>query len=316
MTLILSERDVVDLLDMREVVTAVEDSFRRQAEGAALNSPRTRSAVPGSVLNVMHASLPYLGRAGVKCYLGTRGGTRFVFVLFDLADATPLAVMSADVLGRYRTGAASAVATKFLLGTSELRLCVYGSGRQALTQVTAMAAIASLPVVRVWSQDMAHARRFVGQLEGLGFEASAADTPEAAGRSANVGSAITSSKEPFLGAEAVKNLEHLNLCGSNTPDRAEARPDAVAGFRNVVVDDVRQARVEAGDLIQAERAGALDWDRVVELKDVVAGRVELSGRTLFKSAGVALEDVAVASLVYDKAMKCRSYADKSVDLVA
>jgi ornithine cyclodeaminase/alanine dehydrogenase-like protein (mu-crystallin family) len=314
LTLVLSENEVSGLLDMKEVVAAVEECLRKQGEGAAVNSPRTRSAVPGSVLNVMHASLPYLGRAGVKCYLSTRRGTRFVFVLFDLADAAPLCVMGADMLGRYRTGAASAVATKHLLGMKELELSVYGSGKQALTQVIAMTAIASLAKVRVWSPDRAHADAFTDRLRRLGFPASTAESVEDAGRGADVGSAITSSKEPFLSAKSVKDLRHLNLCGANVPDRAEATTDAIALFRTIAVDDLRQAKVEAGDLINAAQAGVFDWARAVELKDFVSGKAVARGPTLFKSGGVAIEDVAAASRIYDKAVKSGVYAESSVEL--
>jgi ornithine cyclodeaminase/alanine dehydrogenase-like protein (mu-crystallin family) len=316
LTLVLSESDVSGLLDMKEVVGSVEECFKRQGGGAAVNSPRTRSAVPGSVLNVMHASLPYLGRAGVKCYLGTRRGTRFVFVLFDLADATPLCVMGADILGRYRTGAASAVATKHLLGMKELTMSVYGSGKQALTQVLAMAEIASLSQVRVWSPDGAHTAAFTDRLGKLGFSIYAAESAGDAGKGADVGSAITSSKEPFLTAKSVEGLRHLNLCGANVPDKAEATADAIALFRTIAVDDLRQARVEAGDLINAAKAGVFDWARAVELKDFVVGKAVAKAPTLFKSGGVAIEDVAVASVIYDKAVKSGAYAESSVELGA
>jgi ornithine cyclodeaminase/alanine dehydrogenase-like protein (mu-crystallin family) len=314
LTLVLSEKDVEGLLDMGEVVSSVEECFKKQGEGLAVNSPRTRSTVPGSVLNVMHASLPYLGRAGVKCYLGSRSGTRFVFLLFDLATAAPLAVMGADVLGRYRTGAASAVATKHLLRMRDVRLAVYGSGKQALTQVTAMAEVATFSGLRVWSPDRAHAERFAGSLRGLGFAPSVADTPADAGKGADVGSAITSSKDPFLGPKEVQRLKHLNLCGANSPGRAEATPDAIKLFRTVAVDDLSQARAESGDLMAASQSGAFDWADARELKDFVAGAAVATPPTLFKSAGVAVEDVAVASRVYDKAVKGGAFADSAVEL--
>ncbi len=314
MTLFLSESDVSSLLEMREVVSAVEASFLMQHEGKAVNSPRTRSAVPGSVLNVMHASLPYLGRGGVKSYLASRSGTKFVFILYSLADGSPLAVMGADILGRYRTGAASAVATRHLFREDEMDLAVYGSGKQAFTQVTALAAVSRLTSVRVWSRDRDHRKQFVERLSGLGFMASMAESPRDAGEEADVGTAITSADRPFLGRDEVGRLRHLNVCGSNQPGRAELSADAVALFDLVVVDDAKQAHEEAGDLILASESGALDWSKVLELKDVVGGRHPPAGKTLFKSAGAALEDVAVASLVYDKALKSGSYAERSFDL--
>jgi len=314
LTLVLSEDEVSGLLDMKEVVAVVEECFRRQGEGSAVNSPRTRSSVPGAVLNVMHASLPYLGRAGMKCYLGSKAGTRFVFILFDLASSAPLAVMGADILGRNRTGAASAVATKHLLGSKELALSMYGSGKQAITQVTAMAAVAELSRVKVWSPDAAHSKGFSERLKKLGIDAKAFGSPEEASAGSDVGSAITSSKEPYLTAEALKGIRHLNLCGANYPDRAEATPEAVGSFSTVAVDDLAQAKAEAGDLIQAAKAGRFDWGSAVELEDFVCGRVKPSGRTLFKSGGVALEDVAVGSLVYDKAVRSGAFTDRIVEL--
>lgn len=116
---------------MTEVVASIEEAFRHQAHGEAVNSARTRSRTPGAVLSVMHASLPYLGRGGIKCYMSSRKGTRFVLILFDSTDSRPLAIMGADVLGRFRTGAASGVATKFLYGrrSAKLTVCVARGSR-------------------------------------------------------------------------------------------------------------------------------------------------------------------------------------------
>lgn len=312
MTLFLSEKDVASLVEMRDVVAVVEECFRRQASGAAVNSPRTRASAPGAVLNVMHAVLPYLGRAGVKCYLSSGKGTRFVFILFRLEDAEPLAVMGADVLGRYRTGAASAVATKHLYGAKDFDFAVCGAGRQALTQVRALGEVASLKSVRVWSPHGERRESLARELRDLGFAASALASLADTLSGAEVATAITTSKEPFLTPELVRSVRHLNLCGSNSPLRAEAFPTCVAEFETVVVDDLLQSKVEAGDLIGAEREGLFSWDRAVELKDVLGGRVRPKGRTLFKSNGVAIEDVAAASLVYDRALERGGYAERSL----
>jgi ornithine cyclodeaminase/alanine dehydrogenase-like protein (mu-crystallin family) len=306
MTLLLSERDVQELVEINEVVPVIEECFRQQAIGKAFNSPRTRTSVPGSVLNVMHASLPYLGRAGTKCYLSSRKGTRFLFLLFRLDDGEPLAVMGADVLGRQRTGAASAVATKHMARLKRLTLCICGSGRQALTQVLAVAQVASLESVRVWSRTGERRESFAAELKNLGFDAAPFETVEEALSTSEVATAITSASEPFLTRQAVQGLNHLNLCGSNSSSRAEATADAVASFKTIAVDDIRQSKVEAGDLILSEKARLISWERVIELKDVVGGKAWSAGPTLFKSNGVAIEDVALASLLYDKALKAES----------
>ena len=314
MTLVLGEADVEALLDMKEVVASVEDAFGHLGQGDGDNSPRTRSRSPGGVLNVLHATLPHLGRGGLKCYLSSRTGTRFVFLLFDLADSTLLAVMGADALGRYRTGAASGVATKHLYGKGTARLAVCGAGKQAMTQVLGVASATHIAEVRAWSRDQGHRDAFVGRLESAGFRAAPADTPEAALEGADVCVTITSARAPFLRLSSVENLRHLNLCGSNQPDRAEAAADVFGRFRAPVVDDLRQARSEYGDLIGAERVGTFTWETALELKDIVSGKAKVEPPTVFKSGGVAIEDVAAGSLVYDKALESGRFEDSTVRL--
>jgi ornithine cyclodeaminase/alanine dehydrogenase-like protein (mu-crystallin family) len=314
LTLVLSERDVEGLIDMKDVVPAVEEAFRRQGMGEASNYMRTRSRGASSVMNVMHANLSYLGRGGLKSYMWSSTGTKFAVILFDEMDSAPIAVMGADTLGRYRTGAASAVATKHLYGKRSGKLAIFGSGKQALTQVLAMAAVMSIDEVRVWSPSEERRKSFAAKVSERGFNASAHSTPAEAIKGAEVASAITSASRSFINEEMVPSLSHLNIAGSNQPEHSEASVSAIGEFDTVVVDDVAQGRVEYGDLIQAEAAGTFAWDSVVELGSVVAGKTRPKGRTLFKSGGVALEDVAVASMLYDKAMKSgRAYAN--VELV-
>ncbi len=304
MTLLLNEDEVESLISMPEAVSAVEESFKEQANARALNSPRTRSVAPGSILNVMHASLQYLGRSGLKVYTSTKHGANFVVLLFDLKSGELLSVMAADALGRFRTGAASAVATKYLSRLKEFTLAIAGSGRQALTQVLSMREIAELVGVRVWSPTAEHRERFARMLSReLGLEASAHKTVEEAFSGSEVATTITTSKDPFVGRRAIETLSHLNGCGANWGDRSEVSPGAVASFSTICVDDLQQSMVEAGDLVLAAKRRKISWGRVVELKDVVSLRVKPRGRTYFKSNGVAIEDVAVASLIYEKALR-------------
>jgi alanine dehydrogenase len=303
LTLILSERDVESLLDMKEVVLVVEEAFRRESTGEATNFMRTRSLGAASVLSVMHASLSYLGRGGLKAYMSSKAGTKFVVVLFNSADSAPLAIMGADYLGRFRTGAASGVATKHLYRKPSATLALFGSGKQALTQVLALSAVTSVEEVRVWSPDPGRRESFTRRLVELGYNASAFESPARALEGSQVGSSITASTKPFLDGRSLNGVQHLNICGGNNPGHAEISPEAIGTFGTVVVDDLLQAKIEYGDLIQAVRVEKFSWDSAVELKDVVVGRISPSGRTLFKSGGAALEDVAVASMLYDKALK-------------
>jgi len=295
---------------MKGIVSSVEEAFLRQGMGELSNFMRTRSRGATSVLNVMHANLPYLGRAGLKAYLSSRAGTKFALLLFDTKDSRLLAVMGADILGRFRTGAASGVATKYLYGKRAGTLAVLGSGRQALTQVLAIREVMSLEEVRVWSPTPEHRVAFAQKLKTYGFRSDAFNSPATALEGAQVATAITSSRQPFLTDEMLENLMHLNLAGGNVSDHAEVTPAGVSSFRTIAVDDIAQAKTEYGDLIQAAKEGIFSWESAVELGTIVARKRKPEGRTLFKSGGVALEDVAVASMVYDRATKSsRSYPD-------
>jgi alanine dehydrogenase len=309
LTIFLSEKDVESLLDMDEVVSVVEEAFRRQGLGEAQNFMRTRTRGTSSVLSVMHANSSYIAKGGLKAYMSSRAGTRFLVALFDAKDSSPLAVMAADMLGRFRTGAASGVATKYLYGRKSGVVALFGSGRQALTQALALDSVMKVEELRVWSPSRVHREAFADVLKGEGLEASPSESPGSAASGADVVSAITSSKEPFIGEQILTTVSHANLCGGNVPEHAEMTPGGLRTFDTVVVDDLPQARSEYGDLIRAAKAGSFEWESAVELGELVAGKRKPHGRTLFKSGGAALEDVAVASLVYDKAKSSGGYAE-------
>ena len=312
LTLILSEEDVEGLLDMDEVVGVVEEAFRRKGQGEAENFMRTRTRGASSVLNVMHASMPYLGRAGVKAYLSSKAGAKFVVILFDTADSAPLAVIAADMLGRFRTGAASAVATKHLYRKTSAAVAIFGSGKQALTQILALGSVMSVEEVRVWSPNERSRGAFAQTLGQKGFAARAFDSPERALGGAQVATAITSAHAPFLDGGMLRDVSHANICGANVPTHAEISTDAVASFQTVAVDDLAQAKFEYGELMRAAEAGRFSWDSAVELGEVVAGRRQPEGRTLFKSGGVAIEDVAVASKLYELAKTEGEFQDVKI----
>lgn len=307
MTLLLSESDVHQLVTMQDAIKAVEEFFSHKGIDA-VSSPRTRSFTEGSVLHVMHASHPYQGRAGVKAYLGTRHGAKFLFLLYDLKDGTLLAAMGADFLGRYRTGAASGVATKHLCGLKSFRLTIAGSGSQAATQVEALVRIANIESVSVWSPTKASRERFAQSVtEELGVECNASESLAEAFKRCDVATTITTASRPFVTDQLLRGVMHVNACGSNRESRAELSPEAVSIFSTVCVDDLVQAKIESGDLIQAADAGAFKWESALELGQVVRNGFNRKGKTLFKSNGIAGEDVALASLLYDRAIRKGEY---------
>ena len=303
MVLLLREADVRALITIAEVVDVLDAAFHEWAGGRADNQPRRRVAA-GVVLATMSAALPARGVLGFKAYTAGPHGARFWIQLFDAGSGELMAILEGDHLGRLRTGATSGLATRYLARPDASQLTIFGAGTQALTQVLAVACVRPLREVRVLSRDAARQERLIAQLAANGVRAGGGGDQREAVESADIITTITSAGAPLFPGAWLRPGQHLNVAGSNWPQRREVDGETVSRASLVVADDADAARVEAGDLLLAEAEGRLEWGRVHSLRDVTAGRVKRAGPheiTLFKSVGVALEDIAVAATVLDRA---------------
>jgi ornithine cyclodeaminase/alanine dehydrogenase-like protein (mu-crystallin family) len=313
MALYLTEEDVGRLLPMEACIEAVEQAFRQWAEGRADNRPRARAAIPGALLHALAAGSATWGRLAAKVYATSRQGARFVVLLFDGRSSDLLAVIEADRLGQTRTGAATGVATRWLARPDARSLAIIGTGWQARSQAQAVATVRRLETIRAFGRDRDRLREFCRETEAAcGVAATPCSSAEEALRGADVVVTATSSDRPVVQGAWLPPGAHLNAVGSNRADRRELDDEAVRRADLIVVDSIEQARLEAGDLLApgaglAGSAAALPLARAVELKDVLGGAHP--GRrgdreiTLFKSLGIGLEDLAAASLVYDRAVE-------------
>jgi alanine dehydrogenase len=300
MTLVLRETDVTQIVDMDAVIGAVENAMRELGEGTAQNEPRRRAFAPGGLLNVMFATYPGGQCTGLKAYSVAGGRARFLVSIFGL-DGSLQALIEADQMGAYRTGAASAVAVKALRPHGPATVAIIGSGHQAKTQVLALSRVCEIKELRVFSRDAQHRALFAHdrQVE-LGLKTTAAETAEAAVRGADIVVTATTSAEPVLEADWVEPNALVVASGSNFPNKAEIPADLVERARSVIVDQLATARLESGDLIRAQAAGKFDWERATELGSVLAGKwrpPDEGGITLFESHGLAIWDLAAASVV-------------------
>ena len=294
MALLLREADVGRLGDMSAVMDALEAAMTDLGNGEAQNQPRRRVFPPGGVLNVMFASWPGGGVSGLKAYTVGGGKARFLVVLYDLGGA-PLALIEADRLGTFRTGAATGVAARRLAPPGPKTVAVIGAGWQARTQVAALRRALDIAELRVFSRTPERRERFAAEVGGL-----AAASAEAAVRGADVVVTITNSASPVLEAGWVERGALVVGAGSNFPTRAELPAELVHAARAVVVDQLEAARLESGDLLCA----GYDLDRAVELGAVLAGKAALpdgEAPLIFESHGLALWDVAAGKLVLDAA---------------
>jgi alanine dehydrogenase len=315
MPLYLTEKEVTELLTMEDTLAAVEAVFKLQASGDATNEPRRRVRAQGSTLMTMSGAVSNLklpggeefkGLLGLKSYTVSRTGARFYVSLFDAVTGELLAFIEADKLGQMRTGAASGVATKYLARSDAKTVGVYGTGWQATSQLAAVCAVRQIESVKVYSRKPENRERFCQQMAAeLGIaNIQPVETPEAAADT-DIIITITNSREPVVLGEWLKPGVHINAAGGNSILRREVDDKAVqrAGF--IAVDSLEQAKLESGEFVTAVEKGLLTWERVKELRQVVSG--QMRGRedseqiTLFKSLGLAIEDVATAAVVYQKA---------------
>ena len=312
MTLVLTRSDVAALLDLDTCIAAVESTFRLHAEGRTL---------PPRVLGVpadgggFHIKAAGLGRYfAVKCNGNfTENPRRFglpaiqgAIVLADAANGTPLAVMDSMKITVLRTGAATAVAAKRLARPDSRVATVCGCGHQGHVQLRALTRVLRLARACAFDSDAAKAAGFARDLSAeLGMEVVAVrDLPEAVRRS-DVVVTCTPSRAPFLRREDVGPGTFVAAVGADSEDKQELHPDLVAGSALVV--DVLDQCAAIGELHHALDAGLMTRQDVrAELADVVAGRK--AGRrsadeiVVFDSTGTALQDVAAATAVYEKAV--------------
>ncbi len=305
--LYLSEAEVERLLTMETALEAVEAAFRAAAAGKAHNHSRRRlHPAGGAMLHYMAAADEASGYLGLKLYTSSTAGVRFLVPLYRADSGALVALLEADFLGRVRTGAATGVATKYMARPDATRVAVLGSGHQAPTQLLALARVRRLKDVRVYSPTPQHRQAFADRMQSLlSIPVEAVADAQAAVREADIVVAVTSARQPVLRGQWLSPGAHVNAVGVNSARRRELDEVAVDRARRIVVDSREQSEHEAGDLIAAFQNRPQRWQEVHELSDVVGGKVpgreDPSEITLFKSNGVALEDVAVAGRVYEKA---------------
>jgi ornithine cyclodeaminase/alanine dehydrogenase-like protein (mu-crystallin family) len=260
----------------------------------------------------MFASYPGGNCSGLKTYTVADGHVRFLVVLFG-ADGSLQALIESDFMGAYRTGAATAVAVKSLGIPGAATVALIGTGWQAATQALALSSVLEIKELRVYSRNEDRRAAFAEEQKAqLGIATVDSPTPEAAVRGADIVITVTTSHTPVVETDWVEPHAFVAAIGSNFRNRAELPPDLVERAATVVVDQLATAQLESGDLIQAAELGKFDWGQAVELGSVVAGRWERPdqpGITLFESHGLALWDVATASVLLEAARRKGGYEE-------
>ena len=316
-TLILPRKDIKGLLNMSSVIEVVEEAFAAYAIGKAKMPPKSYLVVGSGDFRAMPASLP--GAVGLKWVsvhpqnqsLGLPT-VMAILIYNDPATGYPLAIMDATEITAYRTGAAAAVASKYLARKDSKTLGLIGAGRQAHTQLMAHTELFHFEEVRAYDRSSAAVRRLIEAFPR--FPIRETSLMEAAG--ADIVCTVTPAREPVLMKSHVIPGTHINAVGADAEGKEELEP-SILKQAIVVVDDLAQAR-EAGEINVPVRKGLFRVEEVyATLAQVVSGQKPLQRDkrdvTVFDSTGVAIEDIAVAKHIYDKAKEAGHYL--AVDLI-
>ena len=317
MPILLNERAVRDLLPMNELIAAMGEALAGFSAGEVAQPLRTVLEVgeAKAFFGVMPAYLPARPALGTKLVTVFGGNTArglpthlATIVLLDPETGALLALLDGRYITEARTAAVSAVSVQQLARQDAATLSILGTGVQARSHLEAISLVRPLKEVRVWSRTPAHVDEFVRSMQPhADARLRRAESAEAAVRDADIIVLATSSKEPVLFNGWVPDGTHICAVGACRPSEREMEAALVA--RAVLYVDSREGALkESGDVVLAMRDGAITPSHIrAELGEVVAGRApgRTSGRevTLFKSLGMAVEDVAAAHLVYTSARK-------------
>jgi ornithine cyclodeaminase/alanine dehydrogenase-like protein (mu-crystallin family) len=317
-TLLISGHEVRELLPMRECIGVMEGALRSVTDGSSVLPLRTVMRLDGTP-NAF-AAMPAVVGKGAGASLGAKIITVFpgndatpydshigVVLLFDAEHGKLLAIADASSITSIRTAAVSGLATRLLAREDAHELALLGAGVLAMPHLEAVRCVRDIRRVRVWSRTGDHARGFAERARGtVGVEVVVAGTAREAVEGADVVCTITGSRTPVLEGAWLAPGTHVNAVGASLPVARELDTAAVTRSR-LFVDRRESTLTESGDFRLAREEGAITDAHILgELGDLLAGTVKgRTGRddiTLFKSLGLAVEDVAALRFIHGRAV--------------
>ena len=317
MPVLLSEQDVRIVLSMRDLIDAMEIALARFSSGDVAQPLRTviEVGLQRAFVGVMPAFIPDPAALGTKVVSVFGSNTAVglpthlaTILLLDPMTGELLSIMDGRFITEARTAAVSAVSAKHLARSDASKLAIIGSGVQARSHLDAIALVRDLAEVRVWSRSESNRTAFAREMRSrVNAPITVAGAVEEALDGADLIVLATSSHEPVVRSAWIADGAHVCAVGACRPDQREMDTELVRRSR-VFVDSRAGALAEAGDIVIPMKAGALSETHLAgELGEMLTGKI--SGRTspadvtVFKSLGMAVEDVAAAHLAYVKAVE-------------
>ncbi len=306
MAILLTHDEVASAVTMTEAVGILEEGFRVQARGEVSLPTRLTTPAGRGWLRMMPAVASGMGVMGFKAMnLVPKIGVRYVVFLYRIQDGALLAIMDAESITTQRTGAVSAVATKWMAREDASTVGVLGSSAEAKAQLVAMAAVRPVRAAKVFSPNPEHRERFVNEMSrALGIDVRPVESAREAVRGTDLVVLAVKATAPVFSGEWIEPGMHVNAIGSVRPEQREIDPETFRRSDPVVVDS-REETMESGDGLAA-KADGLDGSGFRELwelvEGVVSGRTHTGSITLFKSVGTALQDLSLAKKIYEVAL--------------
>ena len=307
MTILIDQKTVETVFSIDLAITVIEDMYRSAGNTRVENPARLVLPIGDGFMRFGPGVLHDQRVAGFKIWANFGSGpARGWNFLFDLDTGELKAILHSYKLGAYRTSATSAVAAKYLARADASTVGIFGTGRLAGPQLRALMAVRPIRKVKAYSRNAASRTGFAEAMsEELGIEVVACERPEEAARDVDIIVTVTNTTTPILMGDWINRPCLVLGVGANQWYEREIDIEAVRKADLVVVDKKDQARAEGGDLLWPIAHGALTWDRVAELGDIVVGKQAVpdpnTSTIIFESHGLAIADVAVSAAAYDLA---------------
>jgi alanine dehydrogenase len=292
----LTEQDVVQLMDLKDAIGALEAALREEGAGRAANMPKTILQFDGkSNLHAIGARLGDL--VGTKTWAHTEGGTSPLLVLWGAADGQPVAIIEAFAMGNLRTGGISGVAADWMARPDARVMAIAGTGKQSLSQVGTMLAVRPIEQLNVFSPRAESRAAFAAQVrETFGIATLDCATIEAACEGAQIVTLVTRAAQPFVSASMLEPGTHLNAVGAIAPDREEFAQDVFARASLLAVDSLPSVQQLSREF--RTRFADRSWDAVQPLAQLIASgrkRAASDDVSIFKAMGMGISDLALGA---------------------
>ena len=302
----ITEADVTATISLPDAIGALERILAMEAGGGAANLPKTHLMVADNdAMHAIGASIAGSRICGTKTWVNVGGKSQTVLILFSLEDGRLRAVVEATALGQMRTAAMTGVGTGRLAPRDARCLALIGTGKQALPNAAACAAVRDIEEIRVYSRRPDARAALAARIEDeFGIRAEPAASVEEAVADAPIVTAITNATEPFLSAAMIAPGAHLNAMGAIVPVRVEFAQDVFARCGVIAVDTVDGVRALSAEF--RERFGDDDagWDTVHPISRLIAEDMRRPAGcdlTLFKAVGMGMSDLALGIEVLARA---------------